>query len=108
MKDRRKKHKSLKKIPESLKKRLKDQNKKNENDACSSFSPFIFMRDLLDSKKPTMACLELFPHSRIPQMSPGSVFFGGNEFVTLAVNVDDFDLIVVLQMLAELGDIHIH
>ena len=31
-----------------------------------------------------------------------------DEFVTLAVDVDDFNLVVVLEVLAQLGDIHIH
>ena len=33
---------------------------------------------------------------------------GSNEFVTLAVDVDDFNLRIVLQMLAKLGDVNIH
>lgn len=31
-----------------------------------------------------------------------------DEFVTLSVDVDDFYLVVVLKMLAQLGDINIH
>ncbi len=31
-----------------------------------------------------------------------------DEFVTLSVDVDDFYLVVVLEMLAQLGDINIH
>ena len=32
----------------------------------------------------------------------------GNEFVTLAMDIDDLDVLVFLQFLAELGDIDIH
>ena len=33
---------------------------------------------------------------------------GGNQFVTLTVNIDNLDLRIIFQMLAQLGDIHIH
>ena len=36
------------------------------------------------------------------------LFLGSNEFVSLAMNVDDLNLIVSLQMLAQLGDIDVH
>ena len=36
------------------------------------------------------------------------LILGRNEFVTLAVDVDDLNLRIVLQMLAQLGDIDIH
>ena len=37
-----------------------------------------------------------------------SVIIRSNELVAFSVDIDDFNRIVFLQMLAELGDIHIH
>jgi hypothetical protein len=34
--------------------------------------------------------------------------FWCDEFITFTVDIDDFNLWVILQMLAQLGDIHIH
>ena len=36
------------------------------------------------------------------------ILLGSNELVALAVDVDDFYLVVILQVLAQLSDIHIH
>ena len=33
---------------------------------------------------------------------------GGAKLITLAVNIDNFDLIVVFQVLAQLGNRHVH
>ena len=41
---------------------------------------------------------------------PGVILLllGSDEFVALAVYVDDFYLVVVLQMLAQFGDVNVH
>ena len=41
-------------------------------------------------------------------MPPGLFLVRDDEFVAFAVDVDDFNLRVVLQMLAQLGDINVH
>ena len=42
-------------------------------------------------------------------MGSGSCFvFGGYEFVTFAVDVDDLDRGIVFEVLAELGDVYVH
>ena len=38
----------------------------------------------------------------------GCLNLGGYEFVALAVDVDDFNLWVILEVLAQLGDVYIH
>ena len=37
-----------------------------------------------------------------------SILLRNNQFVALAMDVDDLDLIVVLQMLTQFGDVNIH
>ena len=41
-------------------------------------------------------------------MSGIFLYFGSNQFVAFAVDVDDFNRGIVFQMLAELGDIDVH
>ena len=36
------------------------------------------------------------------------LILGGDQFVTLTVNIDNLNLVVVLQVLAQLGDVNIH
>ena len=36
------------------------------------------------------------------------LLLGSDELVALAVYVDDFNLVVVLQVLAQLGDVNVH
>ena len=36
------------------------------------------------------------------------VFFGNNQLVALAVDIDNLNLVVVLQVLAQFGDVDIH
>lgn len=36
------------------------------------------------------------------------ILLWSDEFVTLAVDVDDFNLVIILEVLAQLGDIDIH
>lgn len=40
--------------------------------------------------------------------SPELVLVGNDEFVTLTVDIDDFHLVVILQVLAQLGDVNVH
>ena len=37
-----------------------------------------------------------------------SILVGRNQFVAFTVDVDDFDGVILLQVLAQLGDIHVH
>ena len=56
-------------------------------------------------------CLGFFILSKssdIHSLYKVSILVRSDEFVTLSVDVDDFNLVVVLKVLAQLGDINIH
>ena len=69
---------------------------------CFSLSHSLFL--VLKSVVVYMISHQPSPISHQPE----SVSFRGNKLIALAVDVDDFNLVVVLQVLAQLRDIHVH
>ena len=57
--------------------------------------------DIIQPAADFLSCHDCGRHSAL-------LFLGSDELVALAVDIDDFNLVVILQVLTQLGDIHIH